>query len=283
MKKNYKQFFAVLIAASIAFTASAQGTLTVPPSSSAQTIIQDLGLNKITITYSRPNVKGRKVFGGLQPYGQVWRTGANTATYIKFTEDVMIEGHPLAAGEYGLFTIPEKDEWTIIISKNPKQWGAYTYKEAEDVLRVKVKPIKISEKVETFAMQFDNATSKSADLILMWDHTAVPVHFTVDDDAKIMASIDEAMKGEKKPYFTALTYYYENDKDMNKALEWAVAGQKTNPKGAYYILWEARILLKLGRKPEALAAAQEGVRLATAAKDEEYTRLNQAVADQAKS
>lgn len=276
-----------LLAMGGALDAGAQTTFPrIPEASSTQTIIQNLGLGKVTIVYSRPNVKGRKVFGWLQPYGQVWRTGANTATVITFSEDMMIEGKKVPAGDYGLFSIPNKDSWTIILSKTPKQWGAYTYKEADDLLRVTVKPMTAPEKTETFAIQFANVTTKSADMCLTWDDVEVPVKISVDDDAKITANIDELMQGKKKPYFDALQYYFENKTnkaDLEKALVWADEAQKTDPQGPYYILWKGRILLKLGRKMEALAAAKEGVRLAQAQKDDEYVRLNQAVADKAKS
>src|SRR5476649_2069893 len=99
----------------------------IPEASHTQTIIQDFGLGKITITYSRPNVKGRLIFGGINPYGQVWRTGANSATVINFSENVIMEGRSVPAGSYSLFTIPDKDEWTVILNKTVKQWGAYSY------------------------------------------------------------------------------------------------------------------------------------------------------------
>ena len=148
----------------------------IPGASTTQTISQDFGLGKIIITYSRPNVKGRKIFGGLQPYGEVWRTGANWATTITFTENVIIEGNKVPAGEYSFFTIPGPDEWTIILNKTVKQWGAYSYKQADDLLRFKVKPM-ANNNVESFAIQFANATTRSADLHLMWEYTDVPVHF----------------------------------------------------------------------------------------------------------
>src|ERR1700677_4921918 len=110
-----------------------------PQPSSTETIVQGFGLGKINLTYSRPNVKGRKIFGGMEPYGTVWRTGANSATVIKFTDEVTMEGNKIPAGEYGFFSIPGENEWTIIINKQPDQWGAYSYKEADDFLRFKVK------------------------------------------------------------------------------------------------------------------------------------------------
>jgi hypothetical protein len=257
----------------------------IPGASTTQTIIQDFGLGKITVTYSRPNVKGRVIFGGLQPYGEVWRTGANTATSIEFSENVIIEGNKVPAGKYGLFTIPGENEWTIILNKTWKQWGAYSYKQSDDFLRFTVKPKVMGESMETFTMQFINCTTKSADLVMVWDKTFVPIHIQTDDDAQIMANIDTLMNGDKKAnyYFTAIQYYYENDKDMNKALQWALAGEATDPKGPYYVVWEARVRLKMGDKEGAIKAAERGIQLSKDAKDDEYERLNQMVLDKAKS
>jgi hypothetical protein len=123
MKKNLSR---LLIIAAVVFSLNSYAQLT-PAPSSTQTIVQNFGLGKITLSYSRPNVKGRKIFGYTEPYNAVWRTGANAATTITFTDDVTLEGHKVAAGEYGLFSIPGEDEWTIILSKTPKQWGAYSY------------------------------------------------------------------------------------------------------------------------------------------------------------
>lgn len=279
MKKLY--YFTVMLMACAAFSASGQARI--PGSSTTQTISQDFGLGKIIVTYSRPNVKGRKIFGGLQPYGEVWRTGANAATTITFTENVIVEGNKVLAGEYGLFTIPGPDEWTVILNKTWKQWGAYTYKQDDDLVRFKVKSWPVGMSIESFTIQFANAGTQAADMVMMWDKTAVSVHFTTDDDAQVMLNIDTLMqKDPKRNAFGSIQYYYENNKDMKKALAWALDAEKTDPTGPYYVLWEARVRLKMGDKQGAIAAAQHGVDLAKAAKDDEYTRLNQAVLDKAK-
>jgi len=280
MKKLSVLFAALSILIGLS-TASAQG-LKLPQASSGQTIIQDFGLGKITLNYSRPNAKGRKIFGELVPYNAVWRTGANSATTIQFTDDVELEGHKLAGGEYGLFTVPGKDEWTIVINKTAKQWGAYNYKAEDDVLRFKVKPTETHDLTETFTIQFLNVLPASCDLQLAWEHTAVKIHLTTDVDSKVMASIDEAMKGDKKPYSAAAQYYYDNNKDQKKALEWITEAEKANEKSPSIKLWKARILLKLGDKKAALATAQEGAKLAREQKNEEYTRLNEELAAQAR-
>lgn len=273
----------LLIAVCCSLQVNAQG-LKMPQASSAQTITQEFGLGSITLNYSRPNVKGRKIFGvgTLQPYGEVWRTGANQATVIKFSDDVTIEGNKIPAGEYGLFSIPGKDEWTIIINKTAKQWGAYEYKQADDVARFTVKPSVVKDLVETFTMQFANVKPATCDLTFMWEHTAVTMHLASDVDTRVMANIDEAMKGEKKPYFAAAQYYYENNKDLSKALAWMNELEKSDPKAYYYKVWKARIQLKMGDKAGAIATATTGAALAKEGKSDEYVRLNEAIIAQAK-
>lgn len=251
----------------------AQG-LKMPQPSTAQTLVQEFGLGKITVNYSRPNTKGREIFGALEPYGSVWRTGANNATTLTFTEDITIEGKAVPAGEYALFTIPGKTEWTIILNKTTKQWGAYEYKEAEDFLRVKVKPAVAKEKTETFTIEFANVYPTKAQLQLSWDKTVVTVNLATDIDAKVMASIDEAMKGEKKPYFQAAMYYFETGKDLNKALEWMTAAEAADPKAPWFKLWKGRVQLKMGDKKGAAATAEAGLKAATEMKNDEYVRLH---------
>jgi hypothetical protein len=280
MKTPISRLLATVIIAFIPFIVCGQAQL-IPASSPKQKIIQDFGLGKITIIYSRPNAKGRLIFGGINPYGQVWRTGANEATTINFSENVIFEGQKVPAGTYSLFTIPEKDEWTIILNKTVEQWGAYSYNKDMDFLRVTVKPQKLRTKTESFTIIFQNNTTKSADMNLAWDQIMVAIHLETDDDAKIISNIDSLMNGNRKPYyFNAIQYYYENNKDMNKALAWALEAEKVSP-GPWYKLWEARIQLKLGDKKAAAVAAQDGINLAKTSNDEEYIRLNKVVLDQA--
>jgi tetratricopeptide (TPR) repeat protein len=251
--------------------------LKIPQPSTLQKIEQDFGLGQITITYSRPNVKGRKIFGGMEPYGKVWRTGANAATKIKLTDSVLVEQHALAPGEYGLFTIPGANEWTVIFNKIANQWGAYSYDSTQDVLRFKIKSGKLDKNLETFTMQFANCSVDRCELQLLWEKTSLSIHFETDVDAHVMANIDELMKGEKKPYYFAAIYYYNHDKDMNKALAWINEFEKANPKADNAKYWKARIQLKMGDKAGAIATATEGVKMATEDADVEYIRLNKEV------
>lgn len=281
MKTTFKAMLLLAFTVALNTDLQAQG-IKMPQASSSQTITQEFGLGKITLSYSRPNVKGRKIFGGLEPYGSVWRTGANSATVITFTEPVKVGGKELAAGDYGLFTIPGENEWTVIFNKGAKQWGAYEYKEADDVLRIKVKPNKTKEKVETFTMQFANVLPSSAQLQLMWENTALNVDLTTEVDATVMASIDQAMKGEKKPYFQAAQYYYANNKDPKLALEWATAADAGNTKAPWIKLLKGRLQLKNGDKAAAVKTATEGLQIATEIKNPEYIRLHTELLNQAK-
>lgn len=280
MKRIYFYLMAMLIAC-ISQNSYAQN-LKVPQLSSAQTITQELGLGQITLTYSRPGVRGRKIFGSLEPYGTVWRTGANAATIIKFSDDVIIEGTKVPAGEYSLFSIPGKDEWTVILNKTAHQWGAYTYKQSEDLLRFKVKTVNHAEPTETMTIQFNDVDQTKCELEVKWENISFSFHIRTEVDSKIMANIDEIMNHDKKPYFEAAMYYYENNKDLKKALEWITDAEKSSPNAPFYKVWKARIQLKMGDKAGALVTAQEGVKLAKDQKDAEYQRLNQAVVDQAK-
>lgn len=256
------------------FISNAYAQLRMLQASSSQTVTQGFGLGTVTVKYSRPNVKGRTIFSGLVPYGEVWRTGANSATLITFSEDVTLEGKPVAAGEYGLFTIPGKDSWTIIINKGAKQWGAYEYKQADDILRFEVKPAKLSNKVETFTIGFTDVLPSTANLNLAWDKTSVSIKMTTDVDSKVMASIEEAMKGGKKPYFQAAQYYFDNGKDLNKALEWINAAEAADQKAPWIKYWKARIQLKTGDKSGAATTAKAGIEAAKTMNNKEYIRLN---------
>lgn len=251
--------------------------LKMPQASSSQTITQEFGLGSVTVKYSRPNVKGRKVFSDLAPYGEVWRTGANTVTTINFTDDITLEGQAVKAGEYALLTIPGKDSWTIILNKDTKQWGAYNYKEADDVLRFMVKPLVLKNKLETFTITFSDVTPSTAKLNLLWEGTQVSINMLTDVDGKVMASIDEAMKGDRKPYMQAAVYYYDNGKDLSKALLWMNAMPPADQKTPWYNYWKAKIQLKSGDKAGAIASAKAGLEIAETMKMAEYVRLNNAV------
>ena len=262
------------VAALVLTAQTSDAQIKLPPASSTQTITQGLGINNVKLSYQRPNIKGRVVFGELVPFGQVWRTGANNIPSITFEEEVSIEGHKVPAGTYGIFSIPNKNEWTIILSKNSTQWGAYQYKQEEDFLRFQVKPTALTNKVESFTMNFEDITTNSAKLTLAWDKTQVGFNIVVDQTKEIMASIEQAMKGEKKPYFQAAQYYFNNNLDIKKAAEWANAADQGNTGAPHIKYWKSLILNKAGDKAAAKKAAQEGIEMAKKANNPEYIKLN---------
>lgn len=166
--KTIKALLVLSMSLLMVITAYSQKDKSNRPSPPAQ-VSKDINGTKITIDYSQPSKRGREVFGVLEKYGKVWRTGANESTWIELSKDVKVEGESLAAGKYGLFTIPGKDEWMIIFNKKWDGWGAYEYNEENDVLRVKVKSASTVEVVETFTIDINEA----GDVILTWDQTKV--------------------------------------------------------------------------------------------------------------
>ncbi len=274
MKPLFKIVIAFTIITNLAFNASFAQVKT-PQPSPTQTLTQDFGLGQVKVVYSRPQKKDRVIMGDLVPYSDVWRTGANASTKITFTDDVIIEGQPIPAGTYALYTIPNKAEWTIIIHKNLEHWGSDGYSEKDDLARVKVTTQKSNSVAESFTIDFDDVKPASMVMNIKWDKTIVPVKFTTDIDTKIMASITEAMKGEKKPYFTAASYYYDNGKDLKQAIEWADAALILQPEAFYIEHLKAKIQLKSGDKKGAIASAQNSIKTATTAKNTDYVKLNE--------
>jgi tetratricopeptide (TPR) repeat protein len=251
-----------------------QAQLKTPAPSPTQTVKQDFGLGSIEINYSRPAVKGRKVFGDLVPFGSVWRTGANNATTLQFSDEVSIGGVTLAPGKYGLLSIPDKDNWTIIISKQTDVTSPSAYKQDMDLVRVSTAVEKLKESVENFTIAIDNIKPNSCLLTISWDKTSVSLPITTDIDSKIMSNIAKAMEGEKPPYYNAAMYYMENGKDLKQALAWFDKAVEMTP-NAYWVQHQrANCLAKLGKTAEARAAAEKSKELALAAKNMDYVKLN---------
>ncbi len=260
--------------------------LAFPDASPAATIKQRVGLTDIEINYNRPSMKGRAVYGGLVPYGEVWRTGANTATKITFSTDVKLNGTAVPAGTYELFTIPGKDEWTVIIHKNMSQWGSYAYDMKNDVARVTAKPTASANAVESLSLGFAELHSNSASLFISWEKTRVAVKLEVDVVGQLVPQIEAAMTDPevaKKIAFPSAMFYYENDLDLKKAAAWMDAAIAARPGQMWMVYRKGLILAKMGDKAGALAAAQASLDLvksdtqSPASLKDEYTRLNNAL------
>jgi hypothetical protein len=247
--------------------------LTTPQPSPTQTIKQNFSVGSIELNYSRPGKKGRKVMGDLVPFGKVWRTGANAATTITFSDDVTIGGKEVKAGKYGLLTIPDAKKWTIIISKDVTVNQPANYKPEEDVVRVEADAVTMQYTIENFTINFADITGNSCNVELMWENTYVHFPITTNTDAKVMAQIDNIMNKDNKPYFNAASYYYDNGKDLNQALSWVNKALETNKDAFFMYLLKARIHKKLGDKTAAKAAATTCKELATAAKNDDYVKM----------
>lgn len=272
MTKNLT--LALMLSVCTFYYCHAQNIVT-PQASPTEVIKQNFGLSQIEVAYSRPGVKGRKIFGDLVPYNKVWRTGANAATTITFGDDVMIEGTKLAAGKYGLLSIPGESEWTLIFTKQTDVTNAGAYKQDQDVLRVQVKPFQLPFTIETFTISFNDITSDSCRLELMWDNVYVPVLIATDIDSKVMAQIKQVMETDDHPYFQAALYYIDNGKDLNQAVTWLDKAIAQNPDAYYMYYQKARALAKLGKKQDALTASNKSIELAKAAKNDDYVALNE--------
>jgi hypothetical protein len=246
-----------------------------PAASPACTLKQRVGLTDIEVVYSRPSAKGRPVFGGLRPYGEVWRTGANAPTKISFSTAVKLNGTEIPAGQYALYTIPGEKEWTVIIHKDTKS-SVFQYNPTNDLVRFKVTPVKLAKPVETFTIDINDIRDDSATINLVWEKTRVPIKLELDLVNTLVPQIEAAMAapGEKKPYYQAALFYYDHGLDLQKASKWvdaAIAGNETY----YTVHLKAKILAKLGDKKGATAAAKRSSELAIQAKEDGYVKLNQ--------
>ena len=268
-----KKLLTGIALASIFCSAQSQDLKT-PFPSPPQTINQDFGLSNVEVSYSRPGVKGRNIFGDLVPYGKVWRTGANNATTIQFGEDVTFGDAKIPAGKYGLLTIPDQGQWTVIISKQLDVTSPAAYKQDMDVARIKVTTNEMPFSIESFMIVFDNITSSSMNMLMLWDRTAVTIPITTDVDKKIMAEIDNLMTKDNRPYFASAMYYMNTGKDLNKANAWFDKAIQQEPDAFWVWHQKANCLAKLGKKQDAIVAANKSIELAKAAKNDDYVALN---------
>jgi len=259
------------------FCRAQSAVLDLPRDSQHSAVTQRIGITDITINYSRPLVKGRTIWGKLVPYNEVWRTGANENTTIKFTDPVSIEGKPLAKGVYGLHMIPGQDQWTIIFSNDNMAWGSFTYKEADDALRVTVKP-QASEPREALTYDFDDVKPDSTLVTLRWEKLAVPFKIDVNVHDIMQASLHNQLQGLAQytweGWDDAATYLLTAKYDLDEALQYENTSIGTEPRFDNY-LTKSQILEAMGRKEESETAKNQALQRATAAQLYAYGRLLQ--------
>jgi hypothetical protein len=268
MPSTKKTFAVASLAVAVVLAAvPALAQIELPRVSQAATISQVVGTTKIEIAYSRPGVKGRAIWGGLVPYNEVWRTGANEATTISFSDPVSVGGTMLPAGKYSLATIPTAEEWTVIFSKQQDLWGMYEYKPEMDALRIKVKP-QAAEPTEWMTFSFPSVAADSAEVALTWEK--VRVAFTVTVDAmgltvsKARAAVAVAAADDFQTPYRAANYCLQNDVNVNEAVKWLE--KSIGIKATYGNLGaKARYLAKKGDAKGAIATAGKAIEAGKAA------------------
>ena len=265
-------FIAMVFAATLTHAQSA--VLDLPRDSQHARVIQRVGITDITINYHRPLVKGRKVWGGLVPYGQVWRAGANENTTIEFTDPVTIEGKPLAKGIYGLHMLPTENEWTVIFSKTATAWGSFTYNQSEDALRVTVKP-QAAEMKEALAYEVDNVTPTSAVIALRWEKVAVPFKIEVNTNEIVAQNLHGQLRGRAQytwdGWDDAANYFLTNKYNLEEALKYE--DQSIGVEERYEnLINKSRILDAMNRKDDATVARNKALGIATVPQLHTYGR-----------
>ena len=274
---------AITVSCVFLLSVAALAQITTPAPSPGASFTQKFGFTEIKVEYSRPGVKGRKIFGGFLPYGQLWRTGANEPTRFTTTDSITVAGVGLAKGTYIILTIPNADSWDIIFNKNPLV--SYTnYKPEDNVVSIKVKPEKTALFTEFFTIDANNIRMNSCDLELIWENTLVKIPLTNDVDSKVMAQIKQKLDGISAGEYNAMArYYYDTQKDNAAALEFVDKGI-TKGGETYGNTWlKSLILARSGDKKAAIMQAKKSIELAMKANNQDYVRMNEkSIADWSK-
>jgi hypothetical protein len=255
MKFNHKLFPAFLFMFLCASFEFASGQVLTPRASPLSTVSQYVGISKVEITYSRPSVKDRVIWGELVPYDEMWRTGANESSTIEFSHPAKINGADVPAAKYGLFTIPGTDEWTVILSKDNNLNGTSGYKEENDAVRIKVKPVS-SEFNERLTFDLENITDNSANVVLKWEKIKVPFNIEFNTPELVMANIEKEVSWGTP--LQGATYILQNDMDYNEGLKWANISSSIN-ENYWNLRIKAQLLAKAGKKDEAISTMEKAL------------------------
>jgi len=256
----------------------AMGQLSTPAASPSSKVEQTVGLTKINLDYSRPGAKGRQIFGDLVPFGQIWRTGANGSTDISFDKDVTFNGKELKAGSYALYTVPSENLWEVIFHKNTDYWGVGgdSYDKEAEALRFTVASHKNTEFVETFTIDVNNIKNNEANLVLKWADVIVPIPFEVGTRSQVQSDIDKMMAGPSaNDYYAAGNFYFQEEIDAEKALEWVSKATELRPEAFWMIRTKSQILASMGKYKDAIATAKVSMKAAEAAGNAQYVSFNE--------
>jgi hypothetical protein len=249
-----------------------------PQPSPTSKIEQKVGLTDVTLEYSRPGMRDRKIFGNLVPFGKLWRTGANGNTKITFSDDVSIDGQELKAGTYAIYTIPNEKAWDVIFYSESTNWGTpEKWDDAKIVAKVTAEVYNLPMSIETFTMSFDDLKTGGATLGIMWENSYVGIEFNVPTDDKVLTSINDVMNGTPtaNDYYAAAVYYSQENKDIKTALKWMEKAMSMTEKPAFWQLrQQSLIYAKDGNKEAAIESAKKSLAGAEEAGNADYVKMN---------
>ena len=271
MKKIYSFVFAMLIAQAIAQVQTPQ------PSPAAQ-LMQTVGLTDVTVTYSRPSMRGRTIMGNLVSYGSVWRTGANKNTTISFSDAVTVGGQELAAGTYAIFTRPGEGMWEVFFYTDTENWGAPAEWDASKIAAtVEVTPQETAT-VESFSIWFSDLTNNDGVLNIAWENTKLPIKVAVPTVQKAMASIKKVLSNNPKDrdYYSSAVYYLQEGQDLPQAKKWINKAIAMNDEPYWYYRQQSLILAALNETQAAIEAAEKSLERAEKAGNWDYVKMNKA-------
>ncbi len=274
MKKPGLLIFLVMLVTTIV-----QAQIQTPAPSPSAKVEQRIGFTDVIVEYSRPSMKGRVIFGGLVPYDEIWRSGANAATKITFSEDVIFGGAEMTKGSYALLSKPGMSTWSFMLyPHNNTSFSSYIESDVQPIT-ITATPYKMPEgvHVQSLMMGFDNLTSGGGDYFLLWDNTYVPVSIKVNTDKTVEASISKVMAGPSAgDYYAAASYYLNEGKDLNQALEWVNKSIDMGNEKYWVLRAKSLIQAGLGDKQGAIATATLSLQLATKEDNKDYIRMNEA-------
>jgi len=230
---------------------------------------QMVGFAKLKLDYGQANRQGRQIFGGLIPYDKIWRTGANSSTKITFDKALQFAGNNVEAGTYALYTIPNPEKWTIILSNNSKLWGSAGYKEEDDYIRFEIPKVELKDTLETFTIYLENFHYNGADMLIAWENTKIKIPLSMDADREIFEEIENKIinnKGEinAQTYFDAAQFYYHKNKDLDKAVLWFDKAIELRPGAFWYTYYRAELAYQLQDNKTAKRLSEKCLKAANA-------------------
>ena len=269
----------LLFAFALTLMFSVNAQIETPQPSPTTKIEQKVGLTDVTLEYSRPSMKGRKIFGELVPYGKMWRAGANKNTTVTFSSDVVIDGNDLKAGAYAVFITPSAEAWDVVFYSDTNNWGTpEKWDDTKVAAKVSAKTFALPMDIETWSIGFDDLSNDSAVIGFLWENTYVGVKIEVPTDAAVSASIEKTMAGPSaNDYYSAAVYKLQSNKDLKTAMEWidkAVDMTKDEPR-FWYLRQQSLIHAANGDTKGAIAAAKNSLEGAKKAENADYVKMNE--------